>query len=414
MGSRPTSSASRSTRSTSATSSVATVRSLSSFTARSRLRRTRRRRGVCRGGQAGPGTRRATPRTARRAPRARFGVSTSVDDDVCAARRQLGGQLVLAPERVADPLLLPADQLVAQHGRLEPVGRELDPCRSGAPRPFAARAALGLLDEPPLREGAQVVAARRRAVADRRAAFGRCRMVDGVQVVEQREPGRMRESAHRSRVGQGEGAVERDLSKLLFREPGCQARAVPSRVRDRPVGRPAHRPTAPRRACRGPSRRAGASRARRRTLPPASIESIPRYSASCSQSGSSIHSATSFAARKSPSTQTSSASEPATVDARREHRGPGRRVVDGVVRSRRAALGRRARSTRRDRVRRSPAPRRRAAQARAPGRRAAMRSGQYVNRPVGSHGPTIRPGRGMNAPGKRSRTTSSQSAFNSP
>ncbi len=132
------------------------------------------------------------------------GVSSSVADDVCAARRQLGGSSCSRRSASRIALLLPADELVAQHGRLEPVGLELDPRRSGAPRPLAAGAALGLLDEPPLRERAQVVAARRRAVADRRAALGRRRVVDGVQVIEQREPRRMRKSAHRARVGQGE------------------------------------------------------------------------------------------------------------------------------------------------------------------------------------------------------------------
>ena len=59
-----------------------------------------------------------------------------------------------------------ADELVAEHRRLEPVGRELDARRGRAPRPLAARAAVALLDEAPLRERAQVVAARRGAVAD--------------------------------------------------------------------------------------------------------------------------------------------------------------------------------------------------------------------------------------------------------
>ena len=45
---------------------------------------------------------------------------------------------------------------------------------------------------------------------------------------------------------------------------------------------------------------------------------------------------------------------------------------------------------------------------------AANRAGQYVKRPVGSHGPTINPGRTTNASEKRSRTTRSQSTFSSP
>ena len=79
-----------------------------------------------------------------------------------------------------------------------------------------------------------MVAAGRRAVADGGAALGRGRLLDRVQVVEQREPGGVGEGAHRARVGQGERALERDLSKLLFREPGVKHRR--SFSRSRPAG----------------------------------------------------------------------------------------------------------------------------------------------------------------------------------
>ena len=75
---------------------------------------------------------------------------------------------------------------VARHGRSRPA----------PPMPS--------LDEAPLRERAQVVAARRRALVDELRALGRGRLVDRVEVVEQREAGRVREGAHRPRVGQRE------------------------------------------------------------------------------------------------------------------------------------------------------------------------------------------------------------------
>ena len=162
--------------------------------------------------------------------------------------------------------------------------------------------------------------------------------------------------------------------------------------------RPAPRPNAPRRACRATVSASGRVSSPASNAAVGSIDSIPRYSGSCSHSGSSIHSPTSLAARKSPSTQTSSASEPATVGARLEQRSPGRRAIDRVVGAGQLVLCRRARSTPPDRARRSPGRPPRAAQARAPAPPSAIRCGQYVKRPVGSHGPTIRPGRGMNAP----------------
>ena len=128
-------------------------------------------------------------------------------------------ELMLVAQRVAQPLLVAGDELVAQHDRLEPVGGELDPRRRGAPGTLAPDAALSLGDEAPLRERAQVVAARRGAVADDRRALRRGRLLDRVQVVEQRKPGRVGERAHRARVIEGERVLERDLSKLLFREP---------------------------------------------------------------------------------------------------------------------------------------------------------------------------------------------------
>ena len=116
----------------------------------------------------------------------------------CAAPAR--GQLVLVPQRVADALLLPCDELVAQHGRLDPVRAELDPGGGRAPGPLAAGAALALLDEAPLGESAEVVAAGGGAVADDDGAFGGGRLVDRVQVVEQREARRVGERAHRARV----------------------------------------------------------------------------------------------------------------------------------------------------------------------------------------------------------------------
>ena len=96
--------------------------------------------------------------------------------------------------------------------------------------PLAAGAALALLDEPPLAERAQVVAARRGAVADDGGALGRRRLLDRVQVVEQREPRRVGERAHRARIVEGERVLERDLSKLVFREPGVKDAPAPSRA----------------------------------------------------------------------------------------------------------------------------------------------------------------------------------------
>ena len=73
--------------------------------------------------------------------------------------------------------------------------------RQGRSRPAPP---IALVDEAPLRERAQVVAARRRALVDELRALGRSRLVDRVEVVEQREPRRVREGAHRPRVGQRE------------------------------------------------------------------------------------------------------------------------------------------------------------------------------------------------------------------
>jgi hypothetical protein len=44
-------------------------------------------------------------------------------------------------------------------------------------------------------------------------------VVDRVEVIEEREASRMRKCAHRPWVCQSERVLERDLSKLLFREP---------------------------------------------------------------------------------------------------------------------------------------------------------------------------------------------------
>ena len=92
---------------------------------------------------------------------------------------------MLVPQGVADALLLPRDELVAQHGRFEPVGAELDAGSGRAPRALAPGAALALVDEAPFGEGTKVVAAGGGAVPDDRCAFGGRGLVDRVQVVEQ-------------------------------------------------------------------------------------------------------------------------------------------------------------------------------------------------------------------------------------
>src|SRR5262249_12829996 len=59
-------------------------------------------------------------------------------------RRRLGcaapstGKLVLAPQRVSQPLLLPPNELVAEDRRLEPVRVELDPVGGRPPGALAA------------------------------------------------------------------------------------------------------------------------------------------------------------------------------------------------------------------------------------------------------------------------------------
>ncbi len=113
-----------------------------------------------------------------------------------------GGQLVLVPQRVAEALLLARNELVAEDGRFEAVRVELDARCGRAPRPLAAGAALALLDEAPFGERAQVVAAGGGAVVDDGGTFGRRRLLDRVQEVEQREACRVRERAHRARVVQ--------------------------------------------------------------------------------------------------------------------------------------------------------------------------------------------------------------------
>ena len=89
-----------------------------------------------------------------------FVVSSSVADDVCTARRHDAGTRARGAARPAR-VLLARDELVAQHRRLEAVRGKLDARRRRAPGPLAARAADAFVDEAPLRERAQVVAARR-------------------------------------------------------------------------------------------------------------------------------------------------------------------------------------------------------------------------------------------------------------
>src|SRR5581483_3457342 len=125
-------------------------------------------------------------------------------------------QLVLVRQRAPDALLRAREHLVAQNGRLEPVGREFDARRTRAPGPLAAAARVAFLDEAPLGERAQVVAARRGALVDELRAFRRRRLADRVQMVEQREAGRMRESPHRAGVVDQQRVLERHLSKDYF------------------------------------------------------------------------------------------------------------------------------------------------------------------------------------------------------
>ena len=240
--------------------------------------------------------------------------------------------------------------------------------------------------KPHLRERAQVVAARGGAVADDGRALGRGRLVDRVQVVEQGEARRVGERAHRARIGEGECCIERDLSKLLFREPGVKHAVAPSRGRARPGRRPAPRRCAPRRACRARSRRGAAASSPAANAGAGSTASIPAYSGSCSQSGSSIHSPTSCSARKSASTQTNSASPPAT---RRQVSKSSSRVVGRSTALKVPAMPLSAART--IHAARSRTSITCAAASGGAGAStwppSAMRCGQYVKRPVGSHGP---------------------------
>ena len=69
-----------------------------------------------------------------------------------ALRAASVGKLMLAAKRVSQPLLLPSDELVTKHCRLEPVGFELDARGRRPPRTLTAGPAFRLFDEPPLGE----------------------------------------------------------------------------------------------------------------------------------------------------------------------------------------------------------------------------------------------------------------------
>ena len=186
------------------------------------------------------------------------------------------------------------------------------------------------------------------------------------------------------------------------RRPTLRARRVPSPAQaGRRVGRRVARgdPLERRgnRLRERPDLQAGGERALDRRL------QHRRVRGSCSQSGSSIHSPTSCSTRNSGSTQMSSASEPA---ARRQVSSRSSRVVGGAtalyVPARRSSPAATIQSAR-SRTSITCAAASGGATARTgPGSR--KRCGQYVRRPVGSHGPTISPGRGTNASGKRAST----------
>ena len=161
------------------------------------------------------------PRSARRAPRARAASARTWPTRSASRGASAGRARARAAARRAAAA---AAGRRARRAARSPRARRRRTRSGSRPRAtaLAPGALLALLDEAPLAERAQVVAARRRAVADDERALGRGRLVDRMQVVEQREPGRVGERAHRARVGQGEGAIERDLSKLIFREPGVK------------------------------------------------------------------------------------------------------------------------------------------------------------------------------------------------
>ena len=221
---------------------------------------------ACRAGPRGRGTRRAAPRTARRAPRApsasaRASPTTSAPRGASAAGSSCSRRSAsrtrccwrATSSSRSTVASSPSDGnsmrvAVARHGRSRP-----------APP-------LPSLDEAPLRERAQVVAARGRALVDELRALGRGRLVDRVQVVEQREPRRVGERAHRARVGQGECVIERDLSKLSFREPGVKDRLL-------------LRPVEPGRRCRPERRRAATHASVSRTVSSSGRGSSPAANA---------------------------------------------------------------------------------------------------------------------------------------
>ena len=136
---------------------------------------------------------------------------------------------------------------------------------------------------------------------------------------------------------------------------------------------------------------------------------------SASQSGSSIHSPTPCSRRNRVVDPRHSCVARCSCAARVEelrHRDSRVRRVVGTARS---ALAERDDPGRRGRARRSICVTRSGGPGASTSPPRAIRCGQYVNRPVGSCGPTIRPGRTTSArSSKTSRTASSQSALSGP
>ena len=354
------------------------------------------------------------PRSARRAPRARAASARasptrSASRAASAARARARG----AARRGA--LLLAPDELVAEDRRLEAVGRELDP--RSQPRARAARGRRRFSPsstKPHLRERAQVVAAGGRAVADDARALGRGRLLDRVQVVEQREARRVGEGAHRARVGQGEGAIERDLSKLLFREPGVKYLSLLLAIEPcRRIGR-APRRSAPTRACRAPSPRAAAFAGPRRARARAAI-ALHRRVLRLVQPHRQLHPLADPCSTRNPaSTQTISDSTPVDGLARLEQLLARRHGADRVVGARRGRVSAASTIQRREvaRVDHLRVAVRGRGREHLPARGEALRPVREPARRVPRA--ADQPGRGMNASGKRARTTSSQSAFSGP
>ena len=120
------------------------------------------------------------------------------------------------------------------------------------------------------------------------------------------------------------------------------------------------------------------------------------------QSGSSIHSPTSCSARNASSTSTARTDGARRRAARRRRRRPSSSGPVALNGPGQPLLGRRRRSRLRGRGRRRAGPAARPGPGTSTSPPRAIRCGQYVKRPVGSCGPTIRPARtAVAAPGER-------------